>query len=357
MKKSKSIKLKTGWSRIFPDLERWVKDSGIYFSFYDKNFSLFFPGYHFAKAWGLNYGSYIYGFSVERSPKLAQQKAISELFEHILFSETPHAAHPSGVGIGYSSKTAKEKALQELLERDRFFNHYSTMLPFLRSKELDRLLRKSSYKDFEAQLNEIGIDMVAREMLPTKNHRFVIVNLFGHAYGVRRFGVITGLGSGLNLADALEHACCEARLILFGVVADQNFLVPRGDRFWIDDPYVSHVLFGRKIESGRIWRKVFMSSSNELLQIQGSWAPKVIAKVNTFSFLAGKRLLKIFFATTHSPMIQNAFWGRRNYKKNTPIPSVINWDAREKFIAEYEKRIKTEEPIFPSLPHFPHVCG
>jgi len=328
MEKINETKVKVGWNQIFPELERWVKNSGIFFSFYNK-----------------------------RSVLMAKRKAISELFEHLFFREVSSGAHPSGVGIGYSPKTAKEKALQELLERDRFFNHYTTMLPFLNSKRLDKLLRKKSFKTFEDQLREIGIKVIVKEMLPSKNHRFVIVNLFGQSYGKRGFGVITGLGSGLNLKDALEHACCEARLILFGVLADENYLIPEGSQFWIEDPYVSHVLFGRKIESGKIWSEVFMSSNNVLKCDQSSWSPKIVVKVKQFSTFAKKKVPKIFFATTNSTMIQKAFWGKINYMRNKPIPSVINWSAREKFISEYKKMVESDKPISPKLPHFPHVCG
>ena len=348
---------KLSWRSIYPALRVWAMKHGplkltVHSSFHD-----IFKGYHFVSVSlvGLRYA--VVGFSVEKSKSMARNKAVSELFENLLSEVSGWLKHPSGVGVGYSKSIANQKAKMELYERDRFFNHYLTSLPFLSSAELDELKLQSSYQEFERELGQFGIEVVAKEMLPMRNYRFVIIHCFGSKAPVKNFGVVLGVGSGLNLSSALAHACCEARMLIYMVVGKQvSPWIPKGNKYWVDNPYFSHHLYGRKLETADRWRKKFVDTHVRLYENRSTWLPVITFKSSFIQLEPNdNKSVRLFFSVAQSSDIQEAFWGAKSFSKGVPIESVVNTRANVRFIQEFKETVGTQCKFRICAPKSPHI--
>ena len=142
------------------------------------------------------------------SEDLAFAKAGAEALERAVVATT-NAKSSNGFAVHPDIKQASRLATQELLERDAYFCHWLTKMPFiaLSDSSWGKLqIGRSSIASIAARLQGMGIELT-HALMKTVGGSLAVVCVTRGARSQRPFGVIHGLGLG-----QLDEALCKAIL-------------------------------------------------------------------------------------------------------------------------------------------------
>ncbi|MBL6991007.1 MAG: YcaO-like family protein [Bacteriovoracaceae bacterium] len=150
-------------------------------------------------------GAIYHGRGTDKQENIAFIKASVEAVERAVLSNTKGIKNSSGVAGHSLDDEAIKNAKLELIERDHFFCHYLTQVPF--GNTLINIVNDSTFpfRDMIKKLNKRGIEIFFREMAKTSETTSVICIASGSSYKYP-FGITTGHGIAFNAHDAIESA-------------------------------------------------------------------------------------------------------------------------------------------------------
>ena len=245
------------------------------------------------------------GRGTDRDPEVSIAKATVEAMERAICHW--NGIHTNGVAADVDPYRAMNSAQLELFERDRFFCHYLTKVPFrFCERETAQLHEKIRCKD---KLSKVDIKIY--EMRPTHNAKFALcVGKPAENSGWEMGGVI-GLGASANFKDACEKAAIET-------LRNISYYFENGslyDRISIDDfkqlktyQPMDHRNLALHPPAFKNFGAFLQSSITEPLKEEYLGDVKLEIKPLACDFDKFKNLyIKVYRAT--SPDLQNAFWG------------------------------------------------
>lgn len=117
--------------------------------------------------------------------------------------------HPGGTAAHPSLQDAEDRAKRELVERDSFFSHFLTKMPFF---EIQAHL---TVEQIRKKLEPHGITVRVGGMCSPKGLRSVVTACFG-ASSINPFGVFIGSSSGRTAEEALLKSIKESVALVAG---------------------------------------------------------------------------------------------------------------------------------------------
>jgi YcaO cyclodehydratase, ATP-ad Mg2+-binding len=258
------------------------------------------------------------GFDVDQD--IAVIKATVEAIERSV-KDVHGLRNSSGLAGHGTSEQASINASNELVERDAFFCHYLTKIPF--SAFDPTLLLANGALDWphiSRLAREARIELVIARMTVPEGLNGIVCAAFGH-HAQRPFGTILGLGCSNNVVDAIQKATWECLANITAHIEGALEKPISVEEFLrLDKPGVlEHMRLGLSSESAIVMRSLLGTGDphevtvNSLsIEIKTLPPPKILESCPLILMLA------------ESVDAQTAFFGHLH-------PNVLNIDRLQKF--------------------------